>query len=78
MKTVFSDLVSGLLSFSAFAADTACLTAPAKKKLSSATKGSLVRKCVHDQCEAVAAQKELAGAAKNSLTTKCMADGVEP
>ena len=78
MKIVLAALVSALLSFSACAADSACLTTAAEKKLSGAAKHSFVKKCVRDRCEAGAAEKKLAGAVKNSFTKKCLAEGLEP
>ena len=78
MKTFLVALISALLSCSAFAAETACLTTATEKKLAGAAKSSFVKKCVHDQCEAGATEKKLAGAAKNSFTAKCVAEGLEP
>ena len=71
MKSVLAALVSALLSISAFAADSACLTTAAEKKLSGAARHSFVKKCVRDRCEAGAAEKKLAGAAKSSYLKKC-------
>lgn len=78
MKTLLAALVSTLLSFSALAADNACLDSAQEKKLAGAAKSSFVKKCVRERCEAGAVDKQLAGAAKSSFTTKCLADGLAP
>jgi hypothetical protein len=67
-----------ILSMPAFAADNACMSQAAEKKLSGAAKNSFVKKCVRDGCEATSLEKKLAGAAKNSFTKKCLADGLMP
>ena len=78
MKAILLALLSALLFQPAFAADNACLTAAAEKKLSGAAKNSFVRKCVRDTCERETAARRLAGAAKNSFARKCVADGLKP
>lgn len=78
MKTLLAALVSSLLSLSALAADDACLTEAAGKKLSGAARSSFVHKCVRERCEAGAVGRQLAGAARNSFMTRCLADGLEP
>jgi hypothetical protein len=78
MKTFVVALVSALLSCSALAADTACMTDASAKKLSGAAKSSFIKKCVRDGCDTSATEKKLAGAAKNSFTNKCMAEGLQP
>lgn len=78
MKTLVVALLTALFSFSALAADTACLSAAAEKKLSGAAKNGFVKKCVRDSCDAASAEKKLSGAAKNSFTKKCIGDGLQP
>ena len=67
-----------IMSMPTFAADNACMTQAAEKKLSGAAQTSFIRKCVVDGCEATSMEKKLAGAAMNSFTKKCVADGLEP
>ncbi|OZA21726.1 MAG: hypothetical protein B7X93_13590 [Hydrogenophilales bacterium 17-61-9] len=76
MKKLIALLATLILSSPAFAADNACMTQAAEKKLSGAAQTSFVRKCVVDGCEATSQEKKLAGAAKNSFTKKCLADGL--
>ncbi|MEQ1661897.1 MAG: hypothetical protein ABL877_04300 [Thiobacillus sp.] len=78
MKKLIAFLGAMLLSSTVFAADNACMSQAAEKKLSGAAQTSFVRKCVVDGCEATSQEKKLAGAAKNSFTTKCVADGLAP
>ncbi|MDP2025627.1 hypothetical protein [Sulfuriferula sp.] len=79
MKTLIALLCALFLSFTAFAADNACMAQAAEKKLSGAAKNSFTKKCVRDGCEATSLEKKkLAGAAKNSFTKKCVADGLQP
>jgi hypothetical protein len=87
-KTLLTALVTACALFagSAFAADSACETKAAEKKLAGAAKNSFVKKCEKDAkapvaaaaaspaCEKSAADKKLAGAAKKSHIKKCMAD----
>jgi hypothetical protein len=86
-KTLLTTLVTACALFagSAFAADSACETKAAEKKLAGAAKTSFVKKCEKDSaapaaaatsptCEKSAADKKLAGAAKTSHIKKCMAD----
>jgi hypothetical protein len=86
-KTLLTALVTACALFagSAFAADSACETKAAEKKLAGAAKTSFVKKCEKDAgaaaatavspaCEKSAADKKLAGAAKKSHVKKCMAD----
>ena len=78
VKTLIALLSALVLSFPAFAADNACMSQAAQKKLTGAAKNSFVKKCVRDGCEATSLEKKLAGAAKNSFTKKCVADGLQP
>ena len=78
VKTLIALLSTLVLSFPAFAADNACMSQAAEKKLTGAAKSSFVKKCVRDGCEATSLEKKLAGAAKNSFTKKCVADGLQP
>lgn len=78
VKKLIAILGAMILSMPAFAADNACITQAAEKKLSGASQTSFIRKCVVDGCEATSMGKQLAGAAKNSFTKKCVADGLEP
>lgn len=78
VKKFIAILGAMILSMPAFAADNACLSQAAEKKLSGAAQASFIRKCVVDGCEATPQGKELAGAAKSSFTTKCVADGLQP
>lgn len=70
----------GLMIFSMplLAADNACMSRAAEKKLSGAAMTNFIRKCVRDSCETTSREKKLAGAAKNSFTKKCLADGLQP
>jgi hypothetical protein len=68
----------------ALAANPACGTQAAEKKLAGAAKTSLVKKCEKDATEAAtnncntqAADKKLAGAAKTSFVKKCVKDTTE-
>ncbi len=65
------------LSLPVFAADNACMTAAAQKKLAGAAESAFMHKCERDKCEA-AMDKKLAGAAKSSYMKKCMADSLKP
>jgi len=78
VKALVALLSAMILSFSAFAADNACMSQAAEKKLSGAAKNSFIKKCVRDDCDATSLEKQLAGAAKNSFTKKCVADGLQP
>ena len=78
VKKLIALIGAMILSMPAFAADNACMTQAAEKKLSGAAQTSFIRKCVVDSCEATSLEKKLAGAAKNSFTKKCVADGLEP
>jgi hypothetical protein len=78
VKKLVAFLGAMIISMPAFAADNACMTQAAEKKLSGAAQTSFIRKCVTDGCEAASLEKKLAGAAKNSFTTKCVADGLQP
>jgi hypothetical protein len=78
VKKLIALLGAMILSMPAFAADNACMTQAAEKKLSGAAQTSFIRKCVIDGCEATSLEKKLAGAAKSSFTTKCVADGLQP
>jgi len=78
MQSLIALLSALVLSFPAFAADSACMSQAQEKKLAGAAQGSFMRKCVRDSCEATSAEKKLAGAAKNSFTKKCVADGLMP
>ena len=78
MKTMLGLLGFLMLSLSAHAADSACMTEASAKKLAGAAKNSFVRKCERNTCEAAAMEKKLAGAAKNSFMKKCTADGLQP
>ena len=78
VKKLIALLGAMILSIPAFAADNACMSQAAEKKLSGAAQTSFIRKCVADGCEATSLEKKLAGAAKNSFTTKCVADGLQP
>ncbi len=57
MKAILLALLSAVLFQPAFAADSACLSAAAEKKLSGAAQNSFVKKCVRDAC----ASKQEAG-----------------
>ena len=83
MKKILFVLSALLLSCQiAYAADTACESKAAEKKLAGAAKNSFIKKCEKDSkaniakadCDAKAAEKKLKGAAKNSFTKKCVAD----
>ncbi|MBI4742223.1 MAG: hypothetical protein HY777_11905 [Betaproteobacteria bacterium] len=78
MKTLFALLAMFAFAGSAIAADAACETKAAEKKLAGAAKNSFMKKCEADAganaCAATAAEKKLAGAAKNSFMKKCEAD----
>ena len=78
VKKLIAILGAMILSMPAFAADNACMTQAAEKRLSGAAQTSFIRKCVVDGCEATSLEKNLVGAAKNSFTTKCVADGLQP
>ena len=78
VKKLIALLGAMIISMPAFAADNACMTQAAEKKLFGAAQTSFIRKCVVDGCEATSIEKKLAGAAKNSFTTKCVADGLQP
>ena len=77
-KLIAPLLCAIMMSMSAFAADNACMSQAAEKKLSGAAQNGFIRKCVSDGCEATSLEKKLAGAAKNSFTKKCLADGLMP
>lgn len=66
-----------LLSLPAAAAESACMSVAAQKKLSGAAENAFVRKCERDQCDA-AMDKRLYGAAKMSYMKKCMAERLKP
>ncbi len=83
MKKILFVLSALLLSCQiAYAADTACESKAAEKKLAGAAKNSFIKKCEKDtkstgaiaDCDAKAAEKKLKGAAKNSFTKKCVTD----
>ena len=78
VKKLIALLGAMIISMPAFAADNACMTQAAEKKLSGAAQTSFIRKCVVDGCAATSMEKQLAGAAKNSFTKKCVAGGLEP
>lgn len=78
VKTLIALLATVIVSFPAYAADNACMSQAADKKLAGAAKTSFIKKCVRDGCEASSLEKKLAGAAKNSFTKKCVADGLQP
>ena len=78
VKKLIAILGALFISMPAFAADNACMSQAAEKKLSGAAQTSFIRKCVVDGCEATSIERKLAGAAKNSFTTKCVADGLQP
>lgn len=78
MKTLLALLSTLILSVPAFAADTACMSQAAEKKLAGAAQSGFVKKCVRDSCDATSQEKKLAGAAKSSFAKKCMADGLQP
>ncbi len=77
-------LSASVASIGAHAADAACDTKAAEKKLAGAAKTSFLKKCNADaaaaapagnaECDAKAAEKKLHGAAKNSFVKKCVAD----
>lgn len=82
-KLIIAAAVALLASNVAFAANAACETQAAEKKLSGAAKTSFLKKCEKDAtdaatkaCDAQAAEKKLAGAAKTSFTKKCVADAM--
>jgi len=78
VKKLIALLGAMIISMPAFAADNACMSQAAEKKLSGAAQNSFIRKCVRDGCEATSVEKKLAGAAKDSFTKKCVADGLQP
>ena len=78
VKKLIAILGAMILSMPTFAADNACMSQAAEKKLSGAAQTSFIRKCVADGCEATSLGKKLTGAAKSSFTTKCVADGLQP
>ncbi len=75
-------LLFAVLAPAVHAADAACASRAAEKKLAGAAKNSFMQKCERDTasartaCEGQAAEKKLAGAAKNSFVKKCSADAV--
>lgn len=79
MKKLLIVAVLGLFTANiAYAADAACETKAAEKKLAGAAKNSFMKKCLKDNavsaCGTQAAEKKLAGAAKNSFMKKCEKD----
>jgi hypothetical protein len=78
VKKLVAILGAMIISMPTFAADNACMTQAAEKKLSGAAQNSYIKKCVRDGCETTSSEKKLAGAAKNSFTKKCIADGLQP
>ncbi len=78
MKTLLGLFSALMLSLPVYAADSACLTESAAKKLFGAAKNSYIRKCERDKCETASLEKKLAGAAKNSFVKKCTSDGLLP
>ena len=78
----FTGAVALLLSLSttaALAAEPACSTQAADKKLAGAAKNSFMKRCETDAkaaCEAQAGERKLAGAARNSFLKKCAGDAV--
>jgi hypothetical protein len=78
MKKLIALLGAIIIALPAFAADNACMSQAAEKKLSGAAKNSFIRKCVRDDCAATSLEKRLVGAANNSFMKKCLADGLMP
>jgi hypothetical protein len=78
VKKLIALLSAMIISMPAFAADNACMTQAAEKKLSGAAQTSFIKKCVRDSCNATSVEKKLAGAARDSFTKKCLADGLTP
>lgn len=79
IRIVIGALALSALSIAAQAAESACTTQAADKKLAGAAKSSFMKKCETDAktaCEAQAAERKLAGAAKNSFVRKCTDDAV--
>jgi hypothetical protein len=83
LNRTFADFAASAFcaSTAAFAANPACDTQAAEKKLAGAAKASFVKKCEKDAaeaatktCEVQAVDKKLAGAAKNSYVKKCVTD----
>ena len=75
MNKLAALLVLVAASWSAHAADSACMAAAKEKKLSGAARNSFVKKCEADaksKCEIAADEKKLKGAAKNSNVKKCV------
>jgi hypothetical protein len=78
VKTLIALVGALALSLPAFAADSACMTTAAQKKLAGAAQNAFLHKCERDKCEAASMQKKLAGAAKDSFVKKCTAEGLQP
>lgn len=78
VKTLIALLGSLVLSLPAYAADNACMSQAAEKKLFGAAQNSFIRNCVRHGCEAASAEKKLAGAAKTSFAKRCVAEGLQP
>jgi hypothetical protein len=84
-KALYVILASFAISHAAMAADSACESKAADKKLAGAAKTSFIKKCekdsnllsAQDDCTAKAAEKKLAGAAKSSFTKKCVSDATK-
>jgi hypothetical protein len=84
-RFMIAGAIACLVSNAAFAANAACESQAAEKKLAGAAKTSFLKKCEHDameaatkSCDAQAAEKKLAGAAKSSFTKKCVTDATAP
>ncbi|MBK6005941.1 hypothetical protein JJB11_07520 [Ramlibacter ginsenosidimutans] len=75
MNKLAALLVIVAASWSAHAADSACMTAAKERKLAGTARNSFVKKCEADakaKCEVAATEKKLSGAAKNSNVKKCV------
>ena len=79
MKNIVIAALLGMFAANvAYAADNACESKAAEKKLAGAAKNSFLKKCNRDaaisMCGTQATEKKLAGAAKNSFMKKCEKD----
>lgn len=75
MKKLAALILVAIAPVLSFAADSACMSAAKKKKLSGAAQKSFVTKCektAQAKCEAAATERKLAGAAKTSNVKKCV------
>lgn len=69
MKVLYTVLVLGLLSFSAYAQDT-CTAQSQAKNLHGAAETSFLNRCRAD-CTKMADERKIYGAARNSFVARC-------